>query len=213
MYSNLGEIRGDHPQVKLLANICQLGWVREVLEIGTLDGTGSTLTMLTAMRSRPDFDAIRFTSIEANQQANALANANLAPLPPNVSLLYGSLIHSDTPMLLLGLTDEERVWLNDDSMKRFQAPNLIGQLPKQLDLTVLDGGEFSTVGDYLVLRMRTTVLFLHDIEKRKNRYTVQLAREDGFVEIFNDGNASVLFHPQRAGSHCVSLLQLLGKEN
>lgn len=210
MYSNLGEIRGDSDQVRLLGNLCRLTWIRQILEIGTLDGTGSTTTMLQAMQTRENFNEVRFISIEANQQANALAKANLSPVPSNVELLYGSLIHRDSPMMLLGLSDEERVWLNDDSARRFQAPNLIAQVPDRLDLTVLDGGEFTTVSDYLMLRGRTSVFFLHDIEKRKNRYTVRLAREDGFVELFNDGNASVLFHPQRTGENSMSLFNLLG---
>lgn len=61
-----------------------------------------------------------------------------------------------------------------------------------------------------MLRGRTSVLYLHYIEKRKNRYTVLLAREEGFVELFNDGNASVLFHQQRTGENSMSLFNLLG---
>jgi hypothetical protein len=112
-----------------------------------------------------------------------------------VQVLHGSLVHLDSPLLLMSLTPEENRWFQNDADTRFiNVPNILESIPPKFDLLVLDGGEFTTFNDYLVLRKRCKYLFLDDINVRKNRLCFQTAIEDGFslLKKTDEGNGACL---------------------
>jgi hypothetical protein len=204
----LGEIKGDLPEANVLRFITKQSWVRTILEIGTMDGTGSTTTIIESLQSRSDFEETSFISIDASETAIRVAHNNLHPLSKNVKLIHGTLLHKDSPLLILSLTEEETKWLRDDVHQRFTAPSLLETIPELIDLAIIDGGEFTSFNDYLVLRERTCLLYLHDITKRKNTLTLKTARQDGYIEMFNDGNASVLVNSGLAVKRRLNLIEL-----
>jgi hypothetical protein len=154
--------------------------VKTIVEIGTLDGTGSTRVIINALLRRYDQDTLRFITIEAQPDAYQLAIENNKNAPTYVKFLNGNLLDRDSPFQLVALTNEELVWWSNDLETRLSSSNVIEQLPERIDLLVLDGGEFSTLNDYLYLRTRSKILYLDDTNARKNRLVKRLAQEDGF---------------------------------
>ena len=159
--------------------------IKSVVEIGTLDGTGSTRIILNALRRRDDWDSLIFFSIEASALAHELALKNNPDLESNFIFLHGNLLSADSPMLVVGLSPDEMRWWASDSEDRFGAPNVMRYLPEKIDLLILDGGEFSTFNDYLILRSRTRILYLDDVNARKNRLVRKVAIEDGFSVVLD----------------------------
>lgn len=140
--------------------------VINIVEIGTWNGLGSTRCIqkgLRRSRTRKNF-----YSLEANAEMYGLARQNNQKWP-ETKFLWGSIVTlrdlDDT-----NLSDDERIWIEDDRSSINEAPYVLDQLPRTIDLLVLDGGEFSTWSEFEVLRNRLTkYLFLDDTQVRKNR--------------------------------------------
>jgi hypothetical protein len=189
-----GQILASNERGALLRRACLHDDVNSVVEIGTLDGTGSTTVIIEALAGKIN-DNTSLITIEAHPGAYAVALKNISTKPFPITLLHGCLIHLDSPLLLLGLDDREREWLNNDFATRIKGvPNVIDKIPIKFDLLVLDGGEFTTFNDYLSLRYRCKFLYLDDCKIRKNRLVLKTAIEDGFklVELNDEANGVCL---------------------
>lgn len=196
MKNNYGEILATSERGVILSFACSLPEVSSVVEIGTLDGTGSTRLIIEqlSMKAKNGAD-VRLITVEANRAAYELALVNIGSPNLSVQVLHGSLIHLDSPLLLIGLTPQENLWFQNDVDNRFiNTPNILEKIPEQIDLLVLDGGEFTTFNDYLVLRRRCKYLFLDDTSVRKNRLVYRTAVEDGFslLKGTDEGNGACL---------------------
>jgi len=192
---NFGEILGVNKRGGILQDACRIPSVSSVVEVGTLDGTGSTRIIIEELASKRATQAVQLITIEANKVAHELATANIGCPEIPVQVIHGSLIHVDSPLLLVGLNQQESVWFQNDANTRFaNVPNILEYLPTQFDLLVLDGGEFTTFNDYLVLRKRCTYLFLDDINVRKNRLVLRTALDDGFslLKVTDEANGACL---------------------
>jgi len=210
MSASLGELRPETISGRLLRLLAGLSFVRTIVEVGTLDGTGSTRSILNGMRDRQDFAEVNFFSIEANKAAYDLAVANLTPIPPNLHLAYGSLLDTDNPLLILNMSEQEAIWWKSDLTSRINAPNIIDNVPAQIDLLLLDGGEFTGFNDFLKLGPRSNILVMDDVAVRKNRLSCQFSLSLGFIELFSDGRLSVFCHTQRFASLFPTLVEALG---
>jgi len=206
---SFGELRPETISGRLLRLLAGLPDVRTIVEVGTLDGTGSTRSILNGMRDRRDFAEVNFFSIEANKAAYDLAVANLTPIPPNLHLAYGSLLDTDSPLLILNMTEQEAIWWKNDLTSRISAPNIIDNLPAQIDLLLLDGGEFTGFNDFLKLGPRSNILVMDDVAVRKNRLSREISIYLGFIELFNDGRLSVFCHSQRSANLFRPLVEAL----
>ncbi len=193
---SFGEIVGVNKRGEILRDACRIPCVSSIVEVGTLDGTGSTRIIIEELVIKArNSRTVQLITMEANKAAHALAVANIGSPEIPVQVLHGSLIHVDSPMLLVGLSHQESVWFQNDTKTRFaNVPNVLEHLPYEFDLLVLDGGEFTTFNDYLVLRKRCTYLFLDDINVRKNRLVYKTALEDGFrlLEETDEANGACL---------------------
>jgi hypothetical protein len=193
---SFGEILGVNKRGEILRDACRVPSVKSIVEVGTLDGTGSTKIIIEelAIKARSS-RAVQLLTIEANKAAHELAIANIGRPEIPVQIIHGSLIHVDSPLLLVGLNQQESFWFQNDANTRFaNVPNILEYLPAQFDLLVLDGGEFTTFNDYLVLRNRCTYLFLDDINVRKNRLVFKTALDDGFslLKVTDEANGACL---------------------
>jgi hypothetical protein len=189
-----GQILVSNERGSLLRRACLHTEVNSVVEIGTLDATGSTTVIIDALSTKTNIRTA-FTTIEAHPGAYGIALKNIKPQPFPVTLLYGCLIHLDSPLLLVGLSEQENFWLKDDITTRIAGvPNVLSQIPEKFDLLVLDGGEFTTFNDYLLLRQRCRFLYLDDCNVRKNRLVLRTAIEDGFklLEFVDEANGVCL---------------------
>ena len=196
MENKYGEILSTNERGVILKFACSLADVSSVVEIGTLDGTGSTKLIIEQLSLKNKNNAeIGLITAEANRAAYELALANIGTPSISVQVIHGSLVHLDSPLLLMSLTPEENRWFQNDADTRFiNVPNILESIPPKFDLLVLDGGEFTTFNDYLVLRKRCKYLFLDDINVRKNRLCFQIAIEDGFslLKKTDEGNGACL---------------------
>jgi len=188
---HIGEILDTNERGQLLRMALSESDCLTVVEIGTLDGTGSTKIIIEALLQKSS-PGLHFITIEANYDAFNLAQFNLRDAPPFVTVLYGNLLTPDSPLLVNGLTPTESEWLTSDLSQRFKSPNVIDQLPAKIDLLVLDGGEFTSYADYLSLRDRSRAIYLDDCLVRKNRLTLKMAVEEGFKleRMTTDGNGA-----------------------
>ena len=193
---SFGEILAVSDRGKILRVACQIPSVSSIVEVGTLDGTGSTKLIIEELSIKARGSrTVQLVTVEANKAAHELAIANIGRPEIPVQIVHGSLIHVDSPLLLVGLNHQESVWFQSDANTRFtNVPNILEHIPAQFDLLVLDGGEFTTFNDYLVLRNRCTYLFLDDINVRKNRLVLQTALDDGFslLKVTDEANGACL---------------------
>jgi hypothetical protein len=94
------------------------------------------------------------------------------------------------------LNTNEKEWFLADSKNIESAPNVIGNLPDQIDVLLLDGGEFSSFAEYLNLRDRGVKwLILDDVNIRKNKKVLADALESGkFFEVWksNERNGTAI---------------------
>jgi len=195
---NLGQHHPGTMNGKMLTSLASLPFINTIVEVGTLDGTCSTLSILNGIKARNHENPVEFYSIEANRQAYDLARLNLSPLPAFFHLIYGSLFDADSPILIFNMTEQEMIWWKSDLDFRINAPNVIQNLPVIIDLLFLDGSEFTGFNDFLKLGPRAKVIVMDDISSRKNRLSRDVSALLGFVEVFTDGRLSVLCHFQRS---------------
>ena len=62
-------------------------------------------------------------------------------------------------------------------------PNVLNIIPDQIDLLILDGGEFSSLSEYQKLKERTTYFILDDTNSIKNNEVANIIRNDRNYQI------------------------------
>jgi hypothetical protein len=112
-----------------------------------------------------------FISIESSKTQYDLAIDNLKSYSEYVELLHGRIIDVWDLAWLRGVTlgPEQQVWLWEDIVNYKTCPDVYEMLPKQIDLLILDGGEFSTVPEFLKLKNTYKYLVLDDTRALKTR--------------------------------------------
>lgn len=141
--------------------------VRSVVEIGTWKGLGSTKIISEAIRDRDDANAVSF---EANFGFHETAVRNLRRYASDrLTLVYGTLVE-EQDLETENLSPLEAKWLVDDLRAIRAAPLVRDSVPPSIDLLLLDGGEFSSFGEFTFLEPRLTGwVLLDDTLTRKNR--------------------------------------------
>jgi hypothetical protein len=154
--------------------------IRTYVEVGPLNGEGSTKCFLDAILARQDDSCL--WSIEANIAHYAIttrfwqAEITRPRTWPKFILLYGRLIE---PEELIPVEEIVRhpyfkaynypwlEWRERNVGEYRQCDNVIGRLPAKIDVLLLDGGQFSTWAEWLKLKARTTFILLDDTKTYK----------------------------------------------
>lgn len=135
----------------------------EIVEVGTWKGLGTTLCIHNGI-SGTSKNAL---SIECDIDNFEEAKRNL-PKDSRVRLVYGTLVQEED-LDREGLTLEEKRWFEQDAKLISQAPDVLSVIPSQIDLLVLDGGEFGSWAEFSLLEDRLTRwIALDDTLVRKN---------------------------------------------
>jgi hypothetical protein len=139
--------------------------VTEIVEIGTWNGNGSSQCIVKGVLQRSKIDC-RVIGIELNPRFAAIAQKKLQKYD-FFQVLCGY-VCSLTDLEVQDLSQVELKWFENDSQLLLQADNVIEQLPKEIDLLVLDGGEFSTYSEFKNLepKLRNWII-LDDTSVRK----------------------------------------------
>lgn len=152
---------------------------KNYVEVGTWNGQGSTKCFVDGLTTRLDESALY--SLEANIEFYEEATRYWSPLQavmkhsvPKLHLLYGRLIE---PEELVGEGEvrnharfKQHPWLEwrERNIKEYgQCDNVLDQLPSEIDVLLLDGGQFSTRAEFHKLKDRTKVVLLDDTQSFK----------------------------------------------
>jgi hypothetical protein len=163
-----GQIKKHHEIGKWIEFLSSLSGVNTIVEIGTWNGAGSSMAIARGVVSRPknDRDHVKVVGYEINPVMAKTARRRLARFS-FFDVVFGSLV-SLNDLDRSNLTQTEELWLKQDEEWVLGAPNVIDSLPQNLDLLILDGGEFSTVAEFNLLRERVSGwIILDDTNTRK----------------------------------------------
>ena len=189
---NLGSIAGD-----MIYQLCLRQDVNNIVEFGTWNGLGSTQCVIKALKD--SLSPKHFTSIELYEDFYQLAKSNLKEDLKYVNLLNGTIITNadmdwfDHSATLSSIhygdfndvqTAHATLWYAKDLSRLSTAKMLISQIPSQIDLLILDGGEYTTYPEWLKLKDRTKIFVLDDTKFLKCRKIRQ--------EMLNNADYTVL---------------------
>jgi hypothetical protein len=161
-----GEIQLDSKFGNFLYNICKDEQILTVVEIGTSRGTGSTYCLIQGLLNS-NKNNITFLSLECNIELYNKAIQNWKNILPTwANLLFGRIINIDQ-LDDNNLQGSEKDWFINDVNNLNNCPYILETIPKNIDLLFLDGGEFSTYSEFLILKDRTKYFVLDDAGVRK----------------------------------------------
>lgn len=138
--------------IKALQTGIARGEISTVVEIGTWNGYGSTTCILNAIEGTP----VSFWSLECNKEKLETAKSHLhARLTPSHHLLHGTIINPDSLLedeaYFDNFPDMIQEWFISDMNNCRDAPNVLHELPEEIDMLVLDGGEYTTLAEFHIL--------------------------------------------------------------
>ena len=163
-----GQIKKYHEVGKWIQFLSSLSSVKTIVEIGTWNGAGSSMAIVRGVMSRPkkDRDQVHVFGYEINPVMAKAARRRLARFN-FFNVVFGSLVSIDD-LDRSNLNQAENLWLEQDEMWIQGAPNVIDSLPQNLDLLILDGGEFSSLAEFNLIKERVSDwIILDDTNTRK----------------------------------------------
>jgi len=185
--SNNGQIRRGSKKGESLYNLAKQRDILNIVDIGTWKGMGSTKCILDAILESNKTNYNVF-SIESNKLFHEEAKINLGFLPRNFYLLHGSLISADILKQKKSEPEINLDWIEEDIQNILTSENIFDRLPEEIDLLIIDGGEYSGEIEFNVLWERSKYFFLDDIisYKNKNNRKYILSNPDVFSIIEDD---------------------------
>lgn len=150
-----------------------------IVEIGTWNGKGSS-SLISAGVIKSGVPNKSVIGLEINKQLALSARKNLAKYE-FFKVIHGNIVEI-SEIDSVNLSNLEQKWIKEDLANIELAPNVLDQLPQEIHLLVLDGGEFTTYAEYQILRSRIRgFIVLDDTNTRKCRRILNEALEQGLV--------------------------------
>jgi len=166
---------------------------RIIVEIGAWNGLGSSKMIVRGFRNRRLRDS-RAIGFESNRDLYEVAKKNLRR-HTDYQLVYGSIVREDE-LDNSNLTEIEKEWLESDIEDLRQVPFCLDQVPDEIDLMILDGGEFSTFAEFAKLNSRVrNWIVLDDTNTRKcHRILAELSQDSPWNIVFlsNERNGTAV---------------------
>lgn len=174
----IGQIGLQHKLGKYLFEYAKTSTIKNILEIGTWNGYGSTRCIVEGLKQRDASSPYIFYSLETNKDKCMVAQ-DLYKDIPNIHILNETLYNDERtdiydifPELL---TNQEFQYWHKIDMENMRSNPLFldrSELPVMFDLVLLDGGEFTTWYEYCLLKDRCKILALDDTNVSKCRRIV-----------------------------------------
>jgi hypothetical protein len=164
----LGTIEGD-----LIYNLSKREDVKTIFEIGTWTGLGSTMCVIKGIIDSRKKK--KFISLELYNEMFQIALKNLKRYKNRVELINGRIIdYEDTFWFDHTKIDfktdyHARLYYNMDMNYLKNSENVIDKIPEQIDLLILDGGEYTTYPEWLKLKDRSRIVVLDDTNILKTK--------------------------------------------
>jgi hypothetical protein len=189
-----GEILLDSLFGKKLYELCLHSDVNTVVEIGTSRGAGSTYCLIKSLKDSNKTN-ISFYTVETNIDLYVKALNNWKHILPEwASLLYGRIINT-SDLDFDNLQGSEKEWIEQDIKNLNNSPLILKVLPEKIDLLFLDGGEFSTYSEFLILKDRARWIVIDDSGVRKGKKIKEfiLNNLEKYEIIFDTGDRNGTF--------------------
>jgi hypothetical protein len=166
----LGQINLDSEFGKLLYTLSRQPDIKTIVEIGTWNGCGSTKCIASGIIDSGEEKT--FVSLETNNEMFLQAQQNLTDAEKTVTKLIRGRITEFYDLVWLKdftLGTEQQRWLWEDIAWYKDCPFVLDQIPEQIDLLLLDGGEFTTVPEFKALKNRYKFVALDDTRALKTK--------------------------------------------
>jgi len=167
-----GQLSENTPEGKALFDFIKSNKIKSILEIGTWNGMGSTMTIVKALEESSQNP--NFISIETDKLAYKNAVKNHRYSNPKVHIQLGRIIEVDELPKLeeidfesFGFVPENQEWYIQDLRRYKKTKNIINELPKNFDFILFDGGEFCTFSEFKKLWHKTKFFALDDTKTYK----------------------------------------------
>lgn len=181
-----GQINKDSNLGKIISFLVKRIDVKTIVEIGTWNGLGSTRCILDNLNTSNQ----TFYTIESNitMYNQAISNNKYFYNKNNINFLYGRIIElQDLDIVKLSFTENQ--WLDLDRTNYKNCPFVLDLLPQNIDLLILDGGEFSTFAEFNKLKNRSKIVVLDDCNCRKNKSNLEYLRSSkNYKKLYEDLN-------------------------
>jgi len=158
---NRGTILGDY----IYNLVKERKDILTIVESGTWNGLGTTRCILDGLRPEQKFWSIE---LYPDMYELALKNNQAYVNDERVKFMLGSLIKHDEiywfdhSQIDLKNDLHASLWFHKDIDHLKKAKNVLDAMPSEIDLLILDGGEYSTYPEWVNLKNRTKVVVLDD---------------------------------------------------
>ena len=181
-----GQISLDNQIGRWIELLSSLENINHIVEIGTWNGRGSSRAIVSGVlkKSKINNSFIEVVGLESDLNYVHKAKKYLKKYK-FFKIIYGSLVRYEE-LDNSELTENEMKWWHNDAMNLTNAPDVLSRIPKQIDLLILDGGEFSTYAEFHLLDNRIKqFLILDDTHTRKcKKLNEQLKKRSDYQIIF-----------------------------
>jgi hypothetical protein len=173
----IGQINLNTKLGKIIYDIIKRDDINIIVEIGTWNGYGSTQCIKQSIIDNKKTDYLVY-SLETD--INMFNIAKKHHKLHNFNIILGRIIDKDDLKWfdwdkyfnsLEGTHGQlkKRDWLNEDIKNMNNVQNVISIIPKNIDLLIFDGGEFSTYPEYKKIGDRAKIIILDDTTEMKCR--------------------------------------------
>lgn len=191
-----GQINMDSNLGNAIYQLAKDETYKNYVEIGTWNGQGSTLCFRRGLEEREkDW---KFLSFETDKHFYDQAVAFHGEIDERFKLIYGRIIEIEDIMKLdsnqvkehfqfHAHADSHHNWFNHDHQAYTQCENKSNLLDDiDIDVLLLDGGEFSTLAEFNYLKDKTKIIMLDDVRELKTKQIHSILLKDGDWECLAD---------------------------
>jgi hypothetical protein len=157
--------------------------VKSIVEIGTWNGAGSSRLIAKGVSLNPGkLGKCLVFGLEIDASQAKVAKKRLKRYK-FFKVLHGRIIE-ESDFDIKGLVGNENQWLQQDLLNLRNCPNVLGNIPSEIDLLILDGGEFSTYSEFCILKSRiTNYVILDDVFTRKCKKILNEVKDSNEFEL------------------------------
>lgn len=188
-----GQINIGSKMGNLICDFVRKPEVFTIVEIGTWNGLGSTRCVEATMNEQKENNGreYKFYTVESS---GGMYNTAIKNKISDFSTFINGRIVEKSDLLRDGFTEADHPkWLKEDEIAYDECPNVYDQIPKKIDLLILDGGEFSSYKEFKLLAPISKYIFLDDTFKNtikfvKIRKEIISGTESGYKVLFDEKN-------------------------